>query len=124
MPGTPDKRHGWRSLGCATVLRRRVRMLSQPQPLDLRDRHVRYGCLLMIAAVGLSVGYASIWQSAQFASSSPHWTAARWISGYLVFVGAYLATFVRRVQSADIIEWGLLALQAVAALFLVWLHPS
>jgi signal transduction histidine kinase len=78
----------------------------------------------MMAAVGLSVGYASIWQSASFASSSPHWTATRWISGYLLFVGAYLVTFVRRVPRADLIEWSLLALQAVAALFLVWLHPS
>ena len=78
----------------------------------------------MIAAVGLSVGYASIWQAAQFASSSPHWTAARWVGGYLIFVGAWLATFLRRVPRADLTEWGLLALQAIAALFLVWLHPS
>jgi signal transduction histidine kinase len=94
------------------------------QPLDLRDRYVRYGCLLMIAAVGLSVGYASLWQTAQFTSSSPHWTTARWIAGFLLFVGAYLATFKRRVPHADLTEWSLLALQALAALFLVWLHPS
>ena len=94
------------------------------QPLDLRDRHVRYGCLFMIAAVGLSVGYASVWQAAQFASSSPHWGAIRWVAGYLLFIGAYLATFLRRVPRTDVIEWGLLAIQAAAALFLVWLHPS
>src|ERR1700722_10942476 len=57
MPGTPDNRHGKPVFACATV----PRMLNHT--LELRDRHVRYGSLLMIVAVGLSVGYAGLWQS-------------------------------------------------------------
>lgn len=94
------------------------------QSLELRDRHVRYGCLLMIVAVALSVAYAGLWQSEQLALSSPNWTPMRWAAGYLVFLAAYLASFVRRAARADTTEWVLLALQALAALFLVWLHPS
>lgn len=92
--------------------------------LELRDRHVRYGCLLMIVAVALSVAYAGLWQSEQLARSSPNWTAMRWAAGYLVFLAAYLVSFLRRAARADATEWVLLALQALAALFLVWLHPS
>ena len=78
----------------------------------------------MIVAVGLSVGYAGLWQSEQLAHSSPNWTAAHWALGYLVFVGAYLMSFQRRAVRIDTTEWVLLALQALAALFLVWLHAS
>lgn len=105
-------------LACANV----SSMLNHT--LELRDRHVRYGSLLMIVAVGLSVGYAGLWQSEQLASSSPNWTATRWAAGYLVFVGAYLMSFQRRAVRVDTTEWVLLALQALAALFLVWLHAS
>jgi len=92
--------------------------------LDPRDRHVRYGCLFMVVAIGLSVGYAGLWQAEQLTRSSPHWGTLRWVGGYLLFVAAYLVSFLRRAAHTDAVERRLLALQAVAAIFLVWLHPS
>jgi signal transduction histidine kinase len=93
-----------------------------PEPLRRRDTLSTYACLLLVAAIGARAAYAGFFEVQQY--ENPLNWAVRWTVGYLVFLGAYLLAWRAEVSGHRERVVGFLVVQAVAALFLVWVYPS
>lgn len=93
-----------------------------PRPLDRRILLVRIGCALMIAAAGAWAAY-SIGAGIGPATLAEGWMM-RWAAAYGVFIGAYVLAEHRVDGPLTRVRIALLAVQALASLYLVWLYPS
>jgi len=90
--------------------------------LERRNRLLRYAGMAMVVAAGLRAAYTGFFEPAQVANVA-HW-GIKWAAAYAVFVVAYVLmpnsgfTKMTRRQA-----W-LVSLQALSAIYLVWLYPS
>jgi signal transduction histidine kinase len=110
------------SLLVASDFRQLLEPATVAGQLSRRDKLLRYACLLLMAAIGMRTLYAGLFEAKQF-GIGPHW-ALEWSAGYLCFLVSYLISCRNDVARRQAMLIGLLATQAAAALFLVWLYPS
>jgi signal transduction histidine kinase len=90
--------------------------------LTLRNRVVRYACTVMVAAAAMSAGYAAMFEPSHFVHLAHSELA--WVVIYLVFVIAYGLTPSDGATRLTTHRAGLLAVQSLSGLVLVWLYPS
>jgi signal transduction histidine kinase len=90
--------------------------------LSRRSMLVRIGCALMLVAGGAQALFAGAFQPEQFAAT-PYW-AWKWGLAYAVLVAAYLLAERERLPGLTRHRIGMLLMQSLAVLYLVWLYPS
>lgn len=83
---------------------------------------VRLGCLLMVAAAGAWAAYAVAFEPEK-AAGDRAWTVS-WFAAYAAFVGAYLVAELDGAAGPTRRRGLMLAVQALLALYMVWLYPS
>ena len=81
---------------------------------------VRVGCILMIAAAGMRAAFTALFELDKFGLAE-HWPT-QWSVGYVVFVLGYALDSQPRIDARE--HAGLLILQSLSALYLVWLYPN
>jgi signal transduction histidine kinase len=81
---------------------------------------VRVGCILMIAAAGMRAAFTALFELDKFGLPQ-HWPL-QWSVGYVAFIVAYALASRTRIDDRE--HAGLLILQSLCALFLVWLYPN
>ena len=81
---------------------------------------VRVGCILMIAAAGMRAAFTALFELDKFGLAPP-WPI-QWSVGYVAFIVAYALAFRTRLDARE--PAGLLVLQSLCALYLVWLYPN
>jgi signal transduction histidine kinase len=91
-------------------------------PLRRTVALVRLGCVLMILTAGIWAAYNGVTRPEQFAATP--WWAIPWSLAYIAFACAYALSEGLADRPLDRFRIGLLVVQALAALFLVWLYPS
>lgn len=96
--------------------------MTAPDPLRRTSALVRLGCVLMILTAGAWAAYSGVVRPEQFARTP--WWALPWIAVYALFAGACAISEALADRPLTRFRIGLLAVQALAALFLVWLFPS
>lgn len=92
--------------------------------LSRRTSYPRYACLLMIAAVGVRGVYTALLESNPLQALHSHW-ALQWAVGYVMFAAAYAVASQREsAEGRSTAQSGLLLLQCVVAIYLIYLYPS
>jgi signal transduction histidine kinase len=97
-------------------------MATSAAPLRRTRALVRLGGVLMILTAGAWAAYSGLTRPEQFARTP--WWALPWGLVFAGFAGACAISEGLADRPLDRVRAGLLAVQAAAALFLVWLFPS
>jgi signal transduction histidine kinase len=90
--------------------------------LPMRDRSLRWGCLLLVLAIGAYATYAGAFEPQHF-NTSPH-GVLYWAVTYILFVAAYLISMRADLVRNRNLLIASLAIQSVTSLLLVWFYPS
>jgi signal transduction histidine kinase len=90
--------------------------------LKRRNKLLRYAGMAMVVAAGLRAGYTGFFEAAQVAGVA-HW-GIKWAAAYAVFVVAYVLMPNSGITKMTSRQAWLVSLQALSAIYLVWLYPS